>query len=139
MIDNKFNRILVEKMKKRESMLSFFLVLSGMLLLSALILLVLSAVMLKNAMTPNFVAGGVISVYVISSLVGGFLIGQIKGRQKFIWGGLIGVSYFFVLFLAGKIIYHSGLHFDFQTVSSGLICAVSGMIGGMIAPAVYKS
>lgn len=76
-----------------------------------------------------------VGMLVVSALLGGFCIGQVKGRQKFLWGLLIGLCYFLVLFLTGKMIYHSGADFGFQTVSSGMICAVAGMIGGMLAPA----
>lgn len=62
-------------------------------------------------------------------------MGQLKGKQKFLWGALIGFGYFLVLLLAGTLIYHQGLRMNFQTVSSGMICVVAGMIGGMLAPA----
>lgn len=122
-------------MKKSGDALRFLIILVGMLVVSALVLAVVTAFMLKGHMTAGFISGGVIVAYVVSALLGGFCIGQVKGRQKFLWGLLIGLCYFLVLFLTGKMIYHSGAAFDFQTVSSGMICAVAGMIGGMLAPA----
>lgn len=122
-------------MKKSGDALRFLIILVGMLVVSAIVLAVVTAFMLKGHMTAGFISGGVIAAYVVSALLGGFCIGQVKGRQKFLWGLLIGLCYFLVLFLTGKMIYHSGAAFDFQTVSSGMICAVAGMIGGMLAPA----
>ena len=122
-------------MKKSGDALRFLIILVGMLVVSALVLAVVTAIMLKGHMTAGFIGGGVIAAYVVSALLGGFCIGQVKGRQKFLWGLLIGLCYFLVLFLTGKMIYHSGAAFDFQTISSGMICAVAGMIGGMLAPA----
>ena len=116
-------------MKKSGDALRFLIILVGMLVVSALVLAVVTAFMLKGHMTAGLAA------YVVSALLGGFCIGQVKGRQKFLWGLLIGLCYFLVLFLTGKMIYHSGADFGFQTVSSGMICAVAGMIGGMLAPA----
>ena len=116
-------------MKKSGDALRFLIILVGMLVVSALVLAVVTAFMLKGHMTAGIISGGVIAAY------GGFCIGQVKGRQKFLWGLLIGLCYFLVLFLTGKMIYHSGADFGFQTVSSGMICAVAGMIGGMLAPA----
>ena len=114
-------------MKKSGDALRFLIILVGML--------VVTAFMVKGHMTAGLISGGVITAYVVSALLGGFCIGQVKGRQKFLWGLLIGLCYFLVLFLTGKMIYHSGADFGFQTVSSGMICAVAGMSGGMLAPA----
>lgn len=120
---------------KSKNVIGFFVILMGMLVISALILAVISAVMLNGHMNSGFVSGGVIAAYVISSLVGGFCIGQIKGKQKFLWGALMGAGYFLVLLLVGNVVYHQGFTMNFQTVSSGIICVVAGMIGGMLAPA----
>lgn len=120
---------------KSKNVIGFFSVLMGMLVISALILAVVSAFMLNGHMNSGFVSGGVIAAYVISSIVGGFCIGQIKGKQKFLWGALMGAGYFLVLLLVGNVVYHQGSAMNFQTVSSGIICVVSGMIGGMLAPA----
>ena len=116
---------------KSKNVIGFFSVLMGMLVISALILAVVSAFMLNGHMNFGFVGGGVIAAYVISSMVGGFCIGQIKGKQKFLWGALMGAG----LLLVGNVVYHQGPAMNFQTVSSGIICVVSGMIGGMLAPA----
>lgn len=120
---------------KSKNVIGFFVILMGMLVISAVILAVISAVMLNGHMNPGFIGGGVIATYVISSLIGGFCIGQIRGKQKFLWGALMGFGYFLVLLLVGNVIYHQGLTMNFQTISSGIICVVAGMIGGMIAPA----
>ncbi len=120
---------------KSKNVIGFFVILMGMLVISAVILAVISAVMLNGHMNPGFIGGGVIAAYVISSLIGGFCIGQIRGKQKFLWGALMGFGYFLVLLLVGNVIYHQGLTMNFQTISSGIICVVAGMIGGMIAPA----
>lgn len=120
---------------KSKNVIGFFVILMGMLVISAVILAVISAVMLNGHMNPGFISGGVIAAYVISSLIGGFCIGQIRGKQKFLWGALMGLGYFLALLLVGNVIYHQGLTMNFQTISSGIICVVAGMIGGMLAPA----
>jgi putative membrane protein (TIGR04086 family) len=91
--------------------------------------------MLKGHMTTGFVSGGVIAAYVISCLVGGFCVGQYMGKHKFLWGTLIGLFYFFILYLLGAIIYSKGFQMSLQVFGSCLICIVSGMLGGMLAPA----
>ncbi len=123
-------------MKKGNGALAFCMILGAMFLLSALILMILSAVMLKNHMGAGFISGGVIAIYVISCLAGGFLLGQYMGKHKFLWGILIGGCYFGIILLAGKLIYHNGGGWDIQLISSCLICIVAGMLGGMLAPRV---
>lgn len=123
-------------MKKGSGGVAFLVILGGMFLLSAALLAALSAIMLKNGMGAGFISGGVIAAYVISCLVGGFCMGQFMGKHKFIWGILIGVCYFGILFLAGRAIYHTGIKADIQFISSFMICMVAGMLGGMLAPRV---
>ena len=124
---------------KGKNVVGFLLILMGMIVVSAAILAFISVVMLKGHMNTDFVSGGVIAAYVLSSLMGGFCIGQMKGKQKFLWGAFMGFSYFLLLLLVGNIIYHQGITMNFQTVSSGMICVVAGMIGGMHASADHKN
>lgn len=123
-------------MKKGYSGVVFLVILGGMFIMSAALLAILAAMMLKNNMGAGFISGGVIAAYVISCLVGGFCMGQYMGRHKFVWGILIGVCYFGILFLVGRIIYRTGIQADIQFISSFLICMVAGMLGGMLAPRV---
>lgn len=125
-----------KKMKKGNGGVVFLVILGGMFLVSALFLAILSAIMLKNNMGAGFVSGGVIAAYVISCLIGGFCMGQYTGKHKFVWGILIGICYFGILFLAGRAIYHTAIKADIQFISSFLICMVAGMLGGMLAPRV---
>ena len=85
-------------MKKSGDALRFLIILVGMLVVSALVLAVVTAFMLKGHMTAGLISGGVIAAYVVSALLGGFCIGQVKGRQKFLWGLLIGLCYFWCCF-----------------------------------------
>ena len=125
-------------MKKGNQWIAFFVVLGSILLLSAVVLAILAAVLLKQDMSSQFISGSVIASYVISCLAGGFAMGQCTGRHNFLWGIGIGVCYFGVLLLAGKFLYPHGGKTDIQLISSFLICMVAGMLGGMLAPRVRK-
>ena len=94
---------------KSKNVVGFLLILMGMIVVSAAILAFISVVMLKGHMNKDFVSGGVIAAYVLSSLMGGFCIGQMKGKQKFLWGAFMGFGYFLLLLLVGNIIYHQGI------------------------------
>jgi putative membrane protein (TIGR04086 family) len=122
-------------MEKTGKGIFFLVVLALMFLVSAGILAIVAAMMLKGHMSTGFVSGGVIGTYVISCFLGGFLAGRHMGKHKFIWGVLVAGCYFFVLCLAGKIVYSGSFAMDLRTMGSFLICIVSGMLGGMMAPA----
>jgi putative membrane protein (TIGR04086 family) len=122
-------------MKKQGKGVFFLVVLAVMFLISSGILAFVAMLMLKGHMTAGFLSGGVIGAYVISCLLGGFLMGHHVGKHKFLWGMFVAICYFFVLFLAGKIIYSQKFVWNLQTMGSFLICLVSGMLGGMLAPA----
>lgn len=123
-------------MKKGNGGIVFVITLGVMYLLSAFILMILAGVMLKNTMGAEFVSAGVIVTYVVSCLLGGLCMGQYMGKHKFVWGILIGICYFGILFLVGRAIFHTGIQTDIQFISSFLICMVAGMLGGMLAPRV---
>jgi putative membrane protein (TIGR04086 family) len=122
-------------MKKTGNVLFFVVVLALMFLVSAGVLTLVAWFMLHGHMTTGIISGGVIGTYVISCLFGGFLMGHHMGKHKFLWGMMVAVCYFFVLLMSGKIRYSISFDFNLQTMGSFLICLVSGMLGGMLAPA----
>ncbi len=123
-------------MKKKNPWIVFLIVLGCILVLSALLLLGLAFILLQNDMSSQFISGSIIASYVVSCLAGGFAMGQFTGKHKFLWGIGIGIGYFCVLLLAGRILYPHGTKEEIQIISSFLICMVSGMLGGMVAPKI---
>ena len=125
-------------MKKENGAMAFLMILGGMFLVSFFLLLIFSGVMLKGNVGSGFISGGVIAAYVISCLAGGFCMGQVMGKHKFLWGIVMGLCYFSVLFLVGHLCFQGEVAMNLQVVSSFFICIVSGMLGGMFAPRVRK-
>ncbi len=70
-------------------------------------------------------------IYVLSNLVGGFVVGKCTKQKRYLWGVLVGVLYFSLLILITL-----GVH---RTISDGnvvtvmILCICSGTIGGMIS------
>lgn len=121
-------------MKKKSRGMKVVLILALMFVISAIILTVLAGIVWRTEVGTGFISGGVIAVYVISCLIGGFCMGKNMGKQKFFWGMLIGIIYFGILAGVGQLVYHSPLKENIHIVSSLLICGVAGMLGGMLAP-----
>lgn len=109
------------------------IILGIMLISSAILLLLLTIGIWKMDGGANFLSGGVIAVYIISGMIGGCLIGKAMGTQKFLWGLLIGFLYFLVLLLIGIAMMHINLKHHTPIISSGFICSISGMVGGMLS------
>ena len=51
-----------------------------------------------------------------------------------LWGCLIGAVYFGILLLIGLVAGNTTLAGNSWIFSGGIVCAVAGMVGGMLAP-----
>ena len=98
-----------------------------------ILLLLLALVLFK--MEPQEIATKIwlIAVYIISGFLGGFLIGKRRKSRKFLWGCLMGVLYFGILFAVSLLLY-KGLTGDIMHLLTTLVlCTASGTVGGMIS------
>lgn len=100
---------------------------------TGILLLVLTLLVYKAGLSEENVNAGIILVYVISTFSGGFVIGKLTGMRKFLWGLLLGVIYFVLLLLISLGIYHSLQADVMNLVTTFLLCAGGGMLGGMIS------
>lgn len=113
---------------------NFFVILGIMFLISMALLGLLSVCIWKMDGAGNVLCAGVIIVYILTNVLGGFLVGKVMGQQKFFWGVLIGASYFLILLLAGVCLAQTKVAGNMQLISGAMICVISGMLGGMLAP-----
>lgn len=99
-----------------------------------LILLLLLALILFK-MEPQEIVCKIwlIAVYIISGLLGGFLIGKRRKSKKFLWGFFVGLLYFLIIFAVSLLLY-KGLTGDWMhLITTMILCVASGMVGGMIS------
>lgn len=101
--------------------------------ITGILLIVLTLLLYKAGLSEEYVNAGITLIYVIATFSGGFVMGKLTGSRKFLWGLLTGCLYFVLLVLISLGVYHS-----FQSEISGvittlLLCAGGGMLGGMIA------
>jgi putative membrane protein (TIGR04086 family) len=104
-----------------------------MYLLSAL-LLVLLAYIVSQVQQPEPVARwGVVVIYILSGLAGGFALGKWKKQKKFLWGMTAGFLYTAILFGIASVMGAGSLPaLDYFASVLG-ICLFSGMLGGMLS------
>lgn len=113
---------------------NFFIILGIMFLCSLLMLGILTLIIWKMDGGSNVLSVGVIVIYILSNALGGFLVGKMMGQQKFFWGVVIGAAYFLVLFLIGVGLMQTKINGNMQIISGAMVCVISGMLGGMVAP-----
>lgn len=118
----------------RKNIVNYVIVLAGMFILSAILLAIMAAVIWKTDAGAGAVSGCVIAVYIITNFIGGFVAGKRAGKHKFLWGIATGAVYFAVILLVGIWFMGSEINGSSEMITSAMICIISGMFGGMIAP-----
>ena len=65
---------------------------------TGILLLVLTLLLYEFDWDEQMVTAGIIVIYVVSTFLGGFIMGKLKGVRKFFWGLLLGILYFALLY-----------------------------------------
>ena len=99
-----------------------------------MVLLVITAFFwYKTDMSPTVVSGMLVAAYIISNFIGGWMIGKKAEKRKFLWGLLLGVGYFLVVFLISFLGNAYMLGDIRDLILAGVLCVLSGMFGGMVS------
>lgn len=102
-------------------------------IISGILLLLLAFLLYKLNLDEGKVAAGIIMIYVVSTFVGGFIVGKLSGVRKFLWGLTCGILYFGLLLLVSLAIYRSLQGNGANVLTTFLLCAGGGMLGGMVS------
>lgn len=103
------------------------------MLISAVLIVIAAFIVLKISPSDTVIKGIVLAIYAISAFVGGFIMGKVMDRRKFLWGLTAGAIYIAVILLTAFIV--KGV-FNAGTISvmSGIITSLAaGTIGGMLS------
>lgn len=125
------------KMKSRDAKsnpaVAVFTAVFVMFIISGLLLLLLALLLYKMELSESVVKIGIIVIYVLSGVAGGFLMGKIMREQKFLWGLAAGAIYFILLFLISALV-KGGFDMELtKVITTMILCGASGMAGGMIS------
>ena len=96
-------------------------------------LLLLALLLYRLQLSEGAVNIGIIVIYALSSLAAGFLCGKCVKDRRFFWGLICGVLYFCVLAVLTLAVNHSFRDLNTRFFTTLMICAGSGMLGGMIS------
>lgn len=102
-------------------------------LLSGVCLLLLALLVFKFDIGKGPVTVGILVIYVLSCLAGGFWAGKILRQDKYRWGFLVGLCYF-VLLAAVSFAVQRKWDMSFQhLVTTFFMCLGGGTLGGMLS------
>lgn len=101
--------------------------------LTGILLLTLAMLLYKLDMDEKAVSAGIIAIYITATLIGGLAIGKMAKTRKFLWGLILGILYFALLILITMGVYRTLDGAVASLVTTFLLCAGGGTIGGMIS------
>lgn len=101
--------------------------------LTGLCLLFLAFLLFRFDLGEAPVAAGIIVVYVISCLFGGFMAGRIMRKDKYLWGILVGLCYFVLLLTVSFAVQGKWDMSIRHAVTTFFMCLGGGTLGGMLS------
>ena len=96
-------------------------------------LLLLSVLLYKFEWNEHLVSAAIVAVYVLSTVVGGIVIGKLVRTRRFFWGLLLGNLYFILLLVITILLYRSLSGKGLNMLTAWILCTGGGMTGGMIS------
>lgn len=101
--------------------------------LTAGLLLLLALMLYRFGLKENIVNICIIGIYVIVTFLAGMIAGKRARSRRFLWGLLMGILYFIVLAGVSFAVNRSIQEVANNFVTVFLLCAGSGMLGGMVS------
>lgn len=123
-------------MRKRDVGKKVMWVLKSLLasyIVTGILLLILTFLVYKFELNEQIVVGAIVAIYVISTFLGGFIIGKLTEVKKFIWGMAVGAIYVLLLFLISYGVYREFNTNGLNVVTTIVLCVGGGTLGGMLA------
>lgn len=100
---------------------------------TGILLVVLAMLLYRFELNEKIVSAAIVGIYVISTLIGGFIIGKLMKVRRFLWGMGLGILYFALLLLITLGVYHTLNGNSTNLLTTFILCAGGGMAGGMIS------
>ncbi|MGN1166637.1 MAG: TIGR04086 family membrane protein [Lachnospiraceae bacterium] len=102
-------------------------------IVTGILLVILAMLLYKFELNEKIVSAAIVGIYVISTLIGGFIIGKLMKVRRFLWGMGIGILYFALLLLITLGVYRTLNGNSANLLTTFILCAGGGMAGGMIS------
>ncbi len=102
-------------------------------IITFLILAVLALLLYKLSLGKGILSGILIVLYVAVNMLSGVLVGRHMKEKRFMWGLAVGSMYFAVLLLLTWFVPSVQFSFNSTLITTFLLCAGGGMLGGMVS------
>lgn len=123
----------MENMQKNIKVIWWIKSLLASYIVTGVLLLVLTFFMYKFELNEKIVSAAIVGIYVVSTLIGGMIIGKLTKSKRYLWGMVLGILYFVLLLLITLGVYRTLNGDSVSIVTSLILCAGGGMTGGMIS------
>ena len=123
----------MENMQKNIKVIWWIKSLLASYIVTGILLLVLTFFMYKFELNEKIVSAAIVGIYVVSTLIGGMIIGKLTKSNRYLWGMVLGIIYFVLLLLITLGVYRTLNGDSVSIVTSLILCAGGGMTGGMIS------
>ena len=123
----------MENMQKNIKVILWIKSLLASYIVTGISLLVLTFFMYKFELNEKIVSAAIVGIYVVSTLIGGMIIGKLTKSKRYLWGMVLGIIYFVLLLLITLGVYRTLNGDSVSIVTSLILCAGGGMTGGMIS------
>ena len=100
---------------------------------TGILLIILALALYKFELNEKIVSAAIVGIYVVSTLIGGVIIGKLTKSKRYLWGMVLGILYFVLLLLITLGVYRTLNGDGVSIVTSLILCAGGGMTGGMIS------
>ena len=101
--------------------------------MTGVLLMLLALLLFKCHLNEQVVSIGVIVIYIVTTLVGGFYIGKKIKTKKYLWGLLLGAAYFLLLLVVSLAVNQNLADGTNSVVTTLIMCVCGGTFGGMMA------
>ena len=102
-------------------------------IVTVVLLAVLAFLLYKLGLGEKFVSGAIIAIYVLATVLGGFIAGRRMRNRRFLWGLLVGAAYFVILAVVSIVFDQGRIQVGRSFFTTLVLCAGGGMLGGMIS------
>ncbi len=102
-------------------------------ILTGALLLLLALFVYRFRLSEKTVSLVIIGIYIGITFFAGFITGKKLKTKKFLWGLIMGIAYFVVLAILSFVVNHSLGDMGSNVFSVLVMCAGSGMLGGMVS------
>lgn len=101
--------------------------------LTGILLLLLAFLLFQFELGETAAEAGIVFIYAVSCLAGGFMAGRIKRKDRYLWGIAAGFFYYLLLLLVSFLAQGKWDMTFAHAVTTFFMCLGGGAIGGMLS------